>query len=104
MEGSILVTPEELERTAGEFGTAMAQISTLYSQMMDKVNGMSASWQGEASTAFINKFGQLSDDIMKMKSMIQEHVTDLNEMAAKYREAENANQDVAASLAGDVIS
>ena len=51
-----------------------------------------------------NKKYKLSDDIMKMKSMIQEHVTDLNEMAAKYREAENANQDVAASLAGDVIS
>lgn len=51
-----------------------------------------------------NKKYKVSDDIMKMKSMIQEHVTDLNEMAAKYREAENANQDVAASLAGDVIS
>ena len=51
-----------------------------------------------------NKKYKVSDDIMKMKSMIQEHVTDLNEMAAKYCEAENANQDVAASLAGDVIS
>ena len=104
MEGSILVTPAELERTAGEFSTSMNQISSRHSQMMDKVNAMSGNWQGEASTAFINKFGQLSDDIMKMKSMIQEHVTDLNEMAAKYRAAETANEEVANALAGDVIS
>ncbi len=103
MEGTILVTPEQLESTASEFASIMTQVQSLANSMTDQVNGLGAKWQGEASTAYIRKFGQLNDDIAKLSAMINEHVSDLNEMAAKYRSAEQANEELSNSLAGDVI-
>jgi hypothetical protein len=35
--------------------------------------------------------------------MIDEHVTDLNAMAAEYEKTESANQELANALASDVI-
>lgn len=103
MEGTILVTPEQLESTASEFSSIMTQVQNLANSMTDQVTGLSAKWQGDASQAYVNKFNQLNDDIAKMANMINEHVTDLNEMANVYRTAEQANEELSNSLAGDVI-
>lgn len=103
MEGQILVTPEQLESTANEFNSIMTQVQSLATNMTDQVNGLSAKWQGEASTAYVNKFNQLNDDIAKLAAMINEHVTDLNEMASLYRSTEQANEELGNSLAGDII-
>lgn len=103
MQGTILVTPEQLESTATEFGNIMIQVQNLANSMTEQVNGMGVKWQGEASEAYIRKFGQLNDDIAKLAGMINEHVTDLNEMARIYRSAEQANQELSNSLAGDII-
>ena len=94
MEGILNVTPEKLISTAQEFSASGQTVSSLTQQMTTIVQGMSSSWQGEASTAYINKFNQLQDDIEKLNRMIQEHVTDLNEMARVYQEAESANVEV----------
>ena len=103
MQGTILVTPEQLESTANEFNNIMIQVRNLAANMTEQVTGMGAKWQGEASEAYIKKFGQLNDDIEKLGNMINEHVTDLNEMANVYRSAEQANQELSNSLAGDII-
>lgn len=103
MEGQILVTPEQLESTANEFNSIMAQVQGIATNMTDQINGMGAKWQGEAATAYINKFNQLNDDIAKLAGMINEHVTDLNEMANRYRTTEQANEELGNSLAGDII-
>ncbi len=104
MQGNLLVTPEELESAADDFSTAMGQVTSITGEMMSQVTGLSSKWQGEASTAYINKFNQLEDDITKMKAMIQEHVNDLKDMATVYRQAESANQEAASALAGDVLN
>lgn len=103
MEGNLLVTPEQLESTAEEFGQAMSQVTSITGDMMSQVTGLATKWQGEASTAYVNKFKELEDDIQKLQAMIQEHVTDLKDMANVYRQAENANQEAASGLAGDVL-
>lgn len=103
MQGTILVTPEQLESTATEFGNIMIQVQNLANNMTEQVVGMGTKWQGEASEAYIRKFGQLNDDIDKLAGMINEHVTDLNDMARVYRSAEQANQELSNSLAGDII-
>lgn len=104
MEGTILVTPEQLERTAGEFSSVMSQVRNLTNSMTDQVHGLCAKWQGEASAAYINKFSQLNDDIAKLAAMINEHVSDLNEMAGRYRSTEHTNEEISNSLAGDIIA
>lgn len=104
MQGQILVTPEELIGTATEFQTQGKNIQDLTSQMMNTVTGLSASWEGEASNAYIQKFKGLEDDIQKMISMINEHVNDLQEMADIYSTAEQSNIDDISGLTSDVIS
>ena len=103
MEGQILVTPEILVSTADEFNTIMGQVQGLASNMTDQVTGLSAKWQGEASTAYIEKFKQLNDDIAKLAGMINEHVTDLKDMAKVYADAEKANVELSNTLAGDIL-
>ena len=103
MEGTILVTPEQLESTANEFNSIMSQVQNLAGSMTDQVNGLGAKWQGEASTAYINKFNQLNDDIARLAAMINEHVTDLNEMAAIYQKAEAKSQEISGALSGNVL-
>lgn len=103
MEGTLRVTPEQLETAAGEFSSKGTTIGNLTSQMTQLIDGLSSVWQGEAATAYTQKFRQLDDDISKMIRMIQEHSKDLSEMARVYREAETINQDEIAGLAGDVI-
>lgn len=103
MEGTLRVTPEQLEAAAGEFSNKGNTISNLTDQMIQLIEGLSSVWEGEASTAYATKFRQMDDDIQKMNRMIQEHANDLTEMARVYRDAETANQDEIAALAGDVI-
>lgn len=103
MEGTLKVTPEQLETAAGEFSSKGTVVGNLTSQMTQLVEGLASVWEGEAATSYTTKFRQLDDDIQKMIRMIQEHADDLNEMARVYRDAETANQDEIAGLAGDVI-
>lgn len=103
MEGIIKVTPEQLQNTSNEFAGKGTTVGNLTSQMTDLVVGLSSVWEGEAASAYVAKFRQLDDDIQKMIRMIQEHSTDLNEMAQAYIDAENANADAIATLSGDVI-
>ena len=103
MEGSLLVTPEKLIETSSEFSTCMGQVQTLTSSMMEQVRGMSSFWEGEAATAYLNKFNELEDDIQRVHTMINEHVTDLNEMAAIYQKAEAKSQEISGALSGNVL-
>ena len=104
MEGILKVTPEELQKTAQEFGQKGTKVNTLTGNMMDLVQGLSSSWMGEASSAYLNKFKSLQTDIDKINRMIQEHAGDLEVMAQGYIETENANMDQSSALSGGVIS
>lgn len=104
MEGIIKVSPEVLNRTAGEFGDEGTQLNSLTSQMMELVQSLSSSWQGEASNAYLAKFKSLEGDMQRMFRMVQEHSKDLQEMAAAYTEAERHNVDVATGLQTNVIA
>ncbi len=104
MEGIIKVTPEKLISTAEEFNAANSQLRNLTQQMIQTVDSLKSAWEGEAATAYNTKFHQLDDDMQRMHSMINEHVTDLKEMARQYQTAEQANAEIGNTLAGDVIS
>ena len=103
MNGVINVSTEQLRSTASEFSTLGQQVASLTSEMTNTVTGLSSAWEGEAAQAYINKFKGLDDDIQKMNRMIQEHVTDLNDMAQAYDEANSANVDLIGNLSSDEI-
>lgn len=103
MEGIIKVSPQLLTSTAAEFGNQGNMIGNLTREMMNLITGMSATWEGDAAIAYITKFRGLENDIQKIVRMVQEHSTDLQEMANIYMEAENANMEEANGLSDEVI-
>lgn len=103
MNGILRVTPNELITVAGDFSTKGATVSSLTSEMTNMVTNLSNIWEGDAASAYIAKFRGLDDDIQLMIRMIQEHVTDLQEMANAYSQAENANLSEIETLSSDVI-
>ena len=103
MTGNLLVTPEQLRSASGEFSTTNGQIRSITGEMISLVNALSSVWSGEAADAFKTKFNQLSDDIERIYRMIEEHVKDLEEMAARYEAAEKESIDSSNALRGDII-
>jgi len=103
MDGRIMVTTELLRSTATEFQNAMTQIQSITANMVSDANGLNAKWQGDAATAYIEKFKQLEDDIQKLANMVNEHVEDLNQMATNHENAETKNIDAPSALAGDIL-
>lgn len=103
MEGILKVNSQQLAQTASEFGSKAGAVGNLTTEMTNLVTGLVSAWEGEASNAYITKFKGLEDDIQMLVKMIQEHSTDLQEMARAYEEAENQNIEEISTLSSDVI-
>ena len=103
MDGIIKVSTEQLRSTASEFSSLGQSVSSLTSEMTNIVTGLASSYEGEASQAYINKFRGLEDDIQKINKMVQEHATDLQDMATSYDKAESESVSAAGNLSSDVI-
>lgn len=103
MEGILKVTPEKLIQTSGEFAATGGQMKNLTGEMMSLVQEMKGIWQGEASASYSSKFNSLQTDMDKLCRMVQEHVEDLQEMAAHYQQAEQGNSDQSGSLNSNIV-
>lgn len=104
MTGTLKVSTAKLTSTANALSSTGNQIKNITTQMTNTVNALTGTvWSGDAANAYKKKFSQLQDDINKMIKMVNEHVTDLNEMARTYEKAEAANVNLSNSLSGDVI-
>lgn len=103
MEGILKVSPEQLTSTAAEFSSYGTSVRNITTEMTSIVTGLSSAWAGEDATAYIAKFNGLQDDIERIHAMIQEHVTDLNEMAKTYSGATAGNLTEIEGLSSDVI-
>lgn len=105
MTGILKVDTSKLTSAAGELQSTGDSIRTLTTSMTDIVNALTGDvWSGEAATKYTTQFNGLKDDIDRMLNMIKEHVTDLQQMASAYEEAEAANTETAGALLSDVIS
>lgn len=103
MNGTLKVTPTQLQQTASSFQSTGNTVRTTTEQMMAIVKSLASVWEGDAATTFINKFNELQDDIERINAMINDHVTDLEEMANNYIQAETTNTDAPSGLNGNVI-
>lgn len=104
MDINLKVSPAELEAKATDFKGVMSQIKTLTDDMMADVTGLSSTWTGDASAAYISKFKKLQTDMDTMGRMINEHVTNLTNMAKDYTSTESSNASATDVLSGNVIS
>lgn len=98
MTGNLKVTPEKMISMATQFGQSDTTVNNLTQQMMNIVNQLNSTWAGEAATGYYNKLKGLQGDMQKLHKMIQEHTTDLNDMAKTYQQAEKDNIQTANAL------
>lgn len=104
MTGTLKVTPEKLISTASEFKNQGTKIRSLTQQMLQIVNSLSSGWEGEAQKAYASRFKALDGDMAQIQLKINEHVTDLNEMAETYKRAETFNTTNINGLSSDYIN
>ena len=95
MEGILKVTPEKL---LGEFAASGNQMKNLTGEMMGLVQNLKGIWQGEAAVSYGTRFNSLQSDMDKLYRMVQEHVTDLQEMTTQYQTAESGNTEQGSGL------
>ena len=98
MTGNLRVTPEQLISASSPSQGSDQKVNNLTRSMLDIVGQLNSTWAGEAATEYYNKLKALDPDMQKLHKMIQEHTTDLQEMAKAYQEAEKANLQTASSL------
>lgn len=104
MTGNLLVTPEKLRETAQMFSDNGTTVKQITQEMLDIVHSIRGTWAGDASNAFQNKFDALEGSMNAIFKMIQDHASNLQEMARNYESAENTNTQATNSLPSDLIS
>ncbi|MBE6000781.1 MAG: WXG100 family type VII secretion target [Sarcina sp.] len=104
MEGQIKVTAQELLNASSDFEARNSSVNDITAQMLSLARNLSSQWEGEAATAYINKFNELEDDMQLISKKITEHVTDLQEMASIYENAEKLAQESGSGLNAQLIS
>lgn len=103
MQGQLKVTPQDLINTATEFTTKGNAVKSQTQEMLSLVASLSGSWEGDASGAYTRKFAELSGDIEQINNKIAEHVTDLQDMAARYEAAEKGIAEANAAMSSNLI-
>lgn len=103
MEGSLRVTPEELISAAAEFQAEGNKVHNITQAMLNIVNSLKASFQGETANAYFEKFNQLQDDMERIFVMIKEQSDDLTAIGEEFLRASNVTTEEAGSMPGDVI-
>lgn len=98
MTGNLRVTPEKMISVASQFAQSDSTVNNLTKSMMEIASQLNGTWAGEAATGYYSKLKGLDTDMQKLHKMIQEHATDLQDMAKTYQEAEKANLQTANAL------
>ncbi len=104
MESALRVTPAELQRTAASFGARGKNMAAAMEDMMAKVNALKGKYEGEAADAYIRTFNGLQDDISKINAKIQEHVSDLNQIAENFSRTETELEGKNAALPNNPLA
>lgn len=100
----LVVTSSKLKSISDQFKGVAKQVKATTENMKSVVNSINSAWEGEAASAYMNQFKKLYEDMDQMYQMIMEYDTDLDEIAQKYNQAEQANEQLAQSLSSDVVS
>ena len=100
---SFRVTPEELQKKAGEFTNIINRIQRQFDSIEDISTRTRGYWRGEAGDKDREGYASYKDDISYILKRLREHPTDLLKMAGLYKEAEDKAKTISAALKTDQI-
>jgi WXG100 family type VII secretion target len=105
MAGSnVKVDTQKLRNTAKNFTDARTKIKSTTQAMMQAVGQLQGmKWSGDAATKYTAKFKGLEDEMQAIDRMINEHIQDLERMAALYESAENEIEGETSKLKTDIF-
>ena len=89
MARTILVTPEQLESTAGRIEGLAADYKNQYNQIYNETNAMASSWDGKDNIAFINQISGFKDDFEKMHTLMLNYADFRRKSAKAYRDTQD---------------
>ena len=102
-EGVIIVTAETMINGVKEIEDLQIRADALMKRMLEDVRSLSAYWESDAASAYINKFNMMEDDMERFSRKLKGYADDLYEIRRQYLEAEENNLVHVDTLGGDVL-
>lgn len=84
----IKVKSDALEQAIRKFNTCKDALADAYRQMKNAVNQVDASWQGDASQAYIAKFNEIYANLQTSDATVQQAADGLQTALDQYTEVE----------------
>lgn len=103
-ETILRVSTDELSKTVGLFSGNLSTVQSLTTQMLQLIQGLSSTCNGEPFDTFRTKAEGLSNDMEQVKSMISGHMDELTEVAGIMKTFEGQSQSIVNGLPSDAIS
>lgn len=97
------VTPETLNAKASEISTLIYNLSKDFDSAKNRVDASAGYWQGEAATAYRNRYNTGTAEVALLLSTLRSYVTKLNTIAGNYTQTEQTLTEQLGTLPPDVI-
>lgn len=103
MEITLKVKPEVLKNKANSITSSIETIEKDFKEIEEVIQGTKKYWEGDASDTHQKQFSTINKEVPEIIKRLKEHPKDLLQMAGLYEAAENANQQLANALPGNVL-
>ncbi len=101
---TVKVSTQELKNASTAVKSGLDGLKKIFGELETTVNRTKSYWEGEAADQHRNKYTEQKDKIEEALARIAEQVTDLEQMAGIYEDAERSASQLSSSLPSDVIS
>ncbi len=98
MAKDILVTPEQLESTAGRIESLASEYQSEYKTLYSEVSELAAKWSGKDNIAYTNQIEGFRDDFEQMTTLMNRYAEFLRKSAKAYRDTQETITNEARKL------
>jgi len=97
------VTPEEVRTKAQEITAQKTLMESYMQDMQSKVQQLGNYWKSTSGENYIEKYQNVTGNIQKSLDVLQKHITNLTQAAARYEELENTQSQTVGALGTENI-
>lgn len=97
MANQIRITPDQMRQRANQYRREASNVGEVIRSMDNLLNALQGEWEGEASRAYGERFGQLRPGFVKAQQLIDEIAVALDATA---RNVEETDASIASQFRG----
>ncbi|MEY8347161.1 WXG100 family type VII secretion target [Bacillus cereus] len=86
----IKITPEELERIAGNFTNAAAEAQQQINNLGNDIHSLEGKWSGATQSKFTGNFNDARQEMQKYIPILQHISDELKKIATNFRNVDNS--------------